>query len=260
LGLIEKEQLIKQLAQLDNELVTQLVTEFISMEKRFIQRDWEPTELDGGQFCEILARIIYHVDSGHLNRTKGVDDCIGYIENDKSSHAVEPRHNAIHLGRVIRTAYKFRSQRGAVHISPTYNANHLDSKFLIECVRWLMNEFLRIFWQGDRELVAKAIRELLQFDVPCIGTFEGALLVQRTDLSPEEEVLLLLHHAGENGFTRMELGKHAKCPSQRISDAVKNLTRPGVREVILLSKGNYALTDLGHKRIRERLSARLLLQ
>jgi hypothetical protein len=32
-----------------------------------------------------------------------------------------------------------------------------------------MNETLRIFWNGDRELVAKAIRELLQFDVPCIG-------------------------------------------------------------------------------------------
>lgn len=261
MGLIEKEQLIKQLAPpLDDPLITQLVTEFISMEKRYIQRDWEPTELDGGQYCEILARIVYHADSGNLNRTKSVEDCVGYVENDKVSHAVQPRHNAIHLVRVIKTAYKFRSQRGAVHISPNYDANHLDSKFLIECVRWLMNEFLRVFWQGDRELVAKAIRELLQFDVPCIGTFEGALLVQRTDLAPEEEVLILLHYAGEKGFSRKKIGRHAQCSAPRVSESLKKLTSPAFREVILLGNGNYALTGLGHKRIREQLSGKLLLQ
>jgi hypothetical protein len=44
--------------------------EFISAERRFIQRDWGPAELDGGQFCEILARTLYHQDSGNLNHTK----------------------------------------------------------------------------------------------------------------------------------------------------------------------------------------------
>src|SRR3712207_7869439 len=43
----------------------------------------------------------------------------------------------------------------------------------------------------SREGVAKAIRELLQFDVPAVGVFGGRILVQRTDLSVEEEVLLL---------------------------------------------------------------------
>ncbi len=261
MGLIEKNQLISQLAPpLDNLLVTQLIDEFISMEKRFIQRDWEPTELDGGQFCEILARLLYRADSENLNRTKSLEDCLGYIEHDQVSHAIQPRHNSIHLARVMKTAYKFRSQRGAVHISPTYNANHLDSKLLIESVRWLMNEFLRIFWQGDREQVARAIRELLQFDVPCIGTFEGALLVQRTDLSPEEEVLVLLHYAGEKGFTRKEIGKHAQCSPPRVTETLKKLIAPTVRQAILLSNDHYRLTDLGAKRIREQLSAKLLLQ
>lgn len=45
-------------------------------------------------------------------------------------------------------------------------------KLVIENVRWAMNETLRIFWKGDREVVARAIRGLLQFDVPCIGVFK----------------------------------------------------------------------------------------
>jgi hypothetical protein len=261
MGLVEKAALVSQISPpLDHFLATQLVDEFVSMERRFIQRDWEPTELDGGQFCEILARILYHMDSGNLNRTRDFSDCLTYIENDVNQHAIMPRQDALHIVRVLRTGYKFRSQRGAVHISPTYSPNHMDSKFLIESVRWGMNETLRIFWQGDREAVAKAIRELLQFDVPCIGKFEDILLVQRTDLSAEEEILVLLHYAGESGFSRTELGRHSKALPSTITRVVQKLESPDYRQIVLLSSGTYRLTDLGSKRIREELASKLLLQ
>jgi len=136
----------------------------------------------------------------------------------------------------------------------------MDSKFLIESVRWCINETLRIFWSGDREEVAKAIRELLQFDVPCIGSFEEALLVQRTDLSAKEEILVLLHFAGEVGFSRTDLGEHAGCSQSSVSRALNKLTSPKQREAIQLPAGNYRLTDLGEKRVREELADKLLLE
>jgi len=260
LGLIEKQHIVSQLSPpLDTLLVTQLLDEFVSMERRFIQGDWEPAELDGGQFCEALARIIYHVDSSNLNLTKSFDDCLRYVENDQVIHGIQPRQDALHLGRVLRTIYKFRSQRGAVHISPTYKPNHMDSKLIIESVRWGMNEVLRIFWQGDREKVAKAIREILQFDVPCVGSFEDALLVQRTDLSAEEELLILLHYAGEAGFSRTELGRHSKCSPSSVTRCLQKLEAADYRQIILLSSGSYRLTDLGSKRIREQLADKLLV-
>lgn len=261
MGLVQKSFIVGQISPpIDNLLANQLVDEFVSMERRFIQRDWEPTELDGGQFCEVLARILYHMDSGTLSRTRGVNDCLTYIENDTLPHSITPRHDALHLGKVIRTVYKFRSQRGAVHISPTYTPNHMDSKLLIECVRWCMNETLRVFWQGDREIVAKSIRELLQFDVPCIGVFEDILLVQRTDLTAEEEILVLLHYAGESGFSRNELGRHSMYAAPTITNTLKKLASSECRQVVLLTSGRYRLTDLGSKRIREQLADKLLLQ
>jgi transposase len=33
-------------------------------------------QLDGGQFCELLARIVYHADSGNLNPAKDLQECI----------------------------------------------------------------------------------------------------------------------------------------------------------------------------------------
>lgn len=261
MGLIERQFMVNQISPpLNNLLATQLVDEFTSAERRFIQRDWEPTELDGGHFSEILARILYHVDSGNLSLDRQFNDCLGYIENNTVTHAITPRQDALHLARVLRTIYKFRNQRGVAHVSSTYKANHMDAKFLIETVRWCMNETLRIFWQGDREKVAKAIRELLQFEVPCIGKFEDIILVQRTDLTAEEEALLLLHYAGESGFSRTELGRHSKFSPPSVTKALNKLTSPKCLQVVRLNNGHYRLTDLGSKRIREELADKLLVQ
>src|SRR5687767_11579354 len=103
MGLTEKDALVRELGPpLDKQLVTQLVDEFISMERRYIQRDWEPAELDGGQFCEILARVLYHQDSGRLQLQKSLDDCLKYVEDDQQQHAYAPRRDMLHLARVLR--------------------------------------------------------------------------------------------------------------------------------------------------------------
>jgi hypothetical protein len=135
----------------------------------------------------------------------------------------------------------------------------MDSKLVMECVRWVMNELLRLFWRGDRETVAKTIRELLQFDVPAIGVFNGLILVQRTDLSPEEEILLLIHYAGEQGFSRNMIGRSAQIPAPSVTRSIQKLLSPEFREIIQLPNGNYRLTDLGSKRIRDHLATKLIL-
>jgi hypothetical protein len=140
-----------------------LVSEFLSLEQRFILRDWEPASLDGGQFAEILARILYHQDSGNWNPTKDVESCLKYledVENQIKHHILQPRKVAIHFCRALRVIYKFRSDRGSVHISPLFTANGIDARIISECVRWCFSEFLRMYWNGDREQVAKVIREI----------------------------------------------------------------------------------------------------
>lgn len=261
MGLIEKRELQAKLSPpLDHFLTTQLLDEFISLERRFVQRDWEPAELDGGQFCEVLARILYHQDSGTLNRTKGFAECADYVEGDRNAHSIAPRHDALHLMRVLRTVYKFRSQRGSVHISPTYTPNQMDAKLIVENVRWALNDTLRIFWTGDREVAAKAIREVLQFDVPAIGVFEQIVMVQRTDLTAEEEILVLLHYAGEAGFTRSDLGRYAMRAASTVTSVLQKLSSAAVRQVVMFNISKYRLTDLGSKRVRENLADKLLLE
>ena len=136
----------------------------------------------------------------------------------------------------------------------------MDAKLLIECVRWCMNETIRRFSLGDPERAAKAIREILQFDVPCVGVWDDVILVQRTDLTKEEEVLILLHFAGEQGFTETELQRYCQFSPRSVGRVLEVLASADVRQIVQIPRGRFRLTDLGSKRIREELSARLLLQ
>jgi hypothetical protein len=135
----------------------------------------------------------------------------------------------------------------------------MDSKLVLEGVRWLFAETLRIWWNSDREKVAKAIRELLQFDVPAVGKFDNVLMVQRTDLSPGDEILVMLHYAGEKGFSRKEIGQYVMHAPPRVTEALKDLTGPQCRQVVKLDSGNLRLTDLGSKHVRERLADKLFI-
>lgn len=262
MGLPDRRALVARVCPpLDPTLAGQMVDEFVGMEKRYIQRDWKPAELDGGTFCEALARILYHQDSANLNFRKEFSECLDYVEDGKGQlpHAITPRSDALHMARVLRSVYKLRSQRGVAHLSTTYDANQMDSRLIVENVRWCMNESLRMFGAGDREEIARIVRELLRFEVPCIGKYGDILLVQRTDLTAEEEVLLLLHYAGEAGFTRRDLGRHLKFFSaSSVTGALRKLE--DARQVVALPGGRWCLGDRGAKRVREELADKLLTE
>jgi hypothetical protein len=261
MGLIDRQSLIREMSHtVDCLLVTQLVDEFISAEKRYVLRDWEPLELDGGQFSEVAARILYTVDTGNVNRSKDLDECLKRIENDALPHSFPVRRDALHISRVLRTIYKFRSQRGAVHISPTYSPNQLDARFVLEAVKWVFAEFVRIFWNGDREEAAKAVREIVSYEVPAVKAYDGRLFVQRTDLTAEEEILIILFQCGDDGASRADIGRWAMCSAPSVTRSLQKLVASNSRQVILLGSGNYQLTDLGIRRVKTKMADKLLIR
>lgn len=258
-----KEDLFLQVCPpLDNQLVGGLVDEFISQERRYVLGDWEPATLDGGQFAEIASRIIYHVDSMNLNRRKSLNKCLKYVEDEtcSNSHSFPQRRTALHLCKVIRTIYKFRSQRGAIHIDPEYTANELDSTLVISNVRWVMAELLRVFWSGDKTEVGRLIKEILRFDVPAVLSMDDRQLVVRTDCTVEEEIIILLFNRGETGMSRQELGRSIPRPAPTVTQSLGRLISPAQREVVKKCDGQFILTPLGAKRVREELSGKLTLE
>ena len=247
---------------LDTVLVKSLIQEFIDVERRYVLGDWEPATLNGGQLAEIAARIVYHVDANNLNRRKGVDECLTYVEdeNNANTHAFPHRRSALHLCRALRLLYKLRSQRGAIHIDPDYSANELDSTLVIGLCRWIVSEVLRIFWSGSTADVARAIREIVRFQVPAVLLLDGKPLVLRTDCTVEEEMLILLHNAGETGLTRTELGAAIPKDGSTVTRALQKLSSPAHRAVIKKGGTRYVLTPNGSLRVQKELSHKLSVE
>ena len=255
------DSLVSQISPpLDKSLATALLTEFVDLERRFVLGDWEPATLNGGQFAEVASRIIYHIDSGILNSRKGLDSCLAYIEDDGNAnkHSFPNRPSARHLCKALRLIYKFRSQRGAIHIDPNHTANELDSTLVLSLSRWVVSEILRTFWSGNQAEVAQTIRAIVRYPVPSVFENDGRSVVLRTDCTAEEEILLLLHNAGEAGLSRVEIGKSAMKSASAITRAIRDLSSPAKRQVMKRDDGQFSLTPNGTKRVHEEISERLL--
>lgn len=237
--------------EVDPQLAEQLIDEAMSVEEAFLLRKWKYTELDGGRFAEVAARIVYSVDSGNLSRTKGVDDCLKYIDNEQVSHHFPERQASVHLAKVIRAVYKLRSQRGAVHVSPTYTANEIDSRLIVEAVRWLLADLLRIFVTSDREQVAATVRSLARFPQPIIRQYQDLPLLQSVSFTTEEEILAHLLNSDE-GMTTPALIAVIPKSASGVRQALTKLSAARSRQVVQRS-GKWLITDLGITRIEDRM-------
>lgn len=232
-----------------------VVTTYLEMQQRYFVEDWQPTELDGGRFCEAVARAIYQIDSGNISHSKLPGAVAEYmLDTDKSgkplsvphTHALDVKDRN-HFCKVLQTVYKFRSDRGAVHISPQYTANHLDAAMIVANVKWLFAEFLRLSWKKDRNEIAVLIEAILEFEHPLIHVLDGEPLVLSESLSAPEEVLILLRREGERGLTREHLRHFVKASQPAVDMAIHRLVEG--RQIRMSKQEEFVITHLGAQRV-----------
>jgi len=237
----------------DPNLSSQLFAEAFALEEAFALKKWQHTELDAGRFAEVAARIIYGADSGAYNLSKGVDDCLRYLENQTVPHHFPDPKSAHQLVTILRSIYKLRSQRGAVHVSPAYSANEIDSRFVVEGTRWVLAELLRQFVTADVAALVSAIEELSRFPQPLIRNFGGQPLIQSITFTAEEEVLVHLLHE-RNGMTTAQLVQVIPKDPSGVRRAIKGLAEGRSRQLVPVD-GRWEISDLGIRRIEARILA-----
>jgi hypothetical protein len=238
----------------DATLADQLVSEMADMEQAFALRRWKYSELDGGRFCEVAARILYADDSNNVSLSKSVDDCLRYLENDQASHASASRQQCLHLARVIRAMYKLRSQRGAVHVSPTYTANEFDAHLIMSGCRWIFGELIRTYSSAPLDVIARAIEELSRVPHPLMRVFGIVPVLQATDYTTEEEILAHLLHERSGLSTRDLVARVARDPST-VRRNIKHLASSAIRQIVDVT-GSWHVSDIGIARIEGRMTGR----
>jgi hypothetical protein len=250
---IAPEDLIRGLSSaVDATLARQIIESYVEMQQRYLAGDWQPTELDGGRLCEAVARAVYQLDGGTVTHSQLPGELLKKVLD--ADGVTRPHRLALkdrqHLAKVMETVYKFRSDRGPVHISPIYTANGMDSMLVVYASKWILGEFLRLAWHSDRNVVGAAIEHLVQLQLPLIHELDGRPMVLPTGVSAPEEVLLLLAHAPSHRLTRAELRRYASNQKpQTVSVAISRLIKE--KDIRATDGDEVALTPNGQKRLME---------
>jgi len=255
----QKENLIKELSQIiDGSLGRQLVESYSEMQRRFLLQDWKPTELDGGQFCESIARAFYQLDSGHITNSQLPGEIISKLLDKSSPHRLDVKDRS-HFSKTLSLVYKFRSDRGAIHISPRYSANHLDATLLIYGVKWLLSDFLRISMQEKPEKIAELIEAIIEIETPLIHTADGIPLVLDYKVRPLEEVLVQLFFAKDGKLPKKKLYEYTKQGTTAINGAVAWLIKKRLIRKLNDQGKSLMITPTGRKFVIKNISPKLEL-
>jgi hypothetical protein len=248
---LTSEELVLELSiVVDASLARAAIENYVEMQQRFLAGDWQPTELDGGRLCEAVSRCLLQLDKGILDHRKLPSDIRDILLDSRTTHDLAWK-DRYHIAKVIEVIYKFRSDRGPVHISPIYTANYMDSMLVLHAGKWMLAEFLRLAWKKDQEVISEVIAQLVQLEHSLIHELDGKPLVLVKNISAPEEVLLLLNHAPNNRLSKAELYEQAVNQSRNnLSTAISRLItskdiRPAGDEV--------ALTPNGQKRVFEEI-------
>jgi len=149
-------------------LRTPLLVEYDSIVQAYFEGRWSPTELSGGRFCEIVYTILDGHASGSFARTPSkprnfVDAC-----RRLEGNSGVPRSFQILIPRILPALYEVRNNRGVGHVGGDVDPNRMDAGFVIETVRWILAELIRVFHATSPDEADRAVQQLASITVPLV--------------------------------------------------------------------------------------------
>jgi hypothetical protein len=173
----------------------ELIDSYDEIVRRYREGNWEPSELNGGKFCEIVYSIISGHGAGAFPPSASkpanmVDACraLEKLDSQKFSRSVR-----IQIPRVLLGIYEVRNNRGVGHVGGDVDANEMDARFVLHACQWVMAELVRVFHGVDIETATNTVATLSERVVPVVWDVGGKSRVLDTSLSAKEKTLILLY-------------------------------------------------------------------
>src|SRR5262245_39391969 len=121
------------LAGLPKTLRDELLESYHQITSNYFERRWEPAELNGGKFCEVVYTIINGALTGSFpaNASKPdrmVDACRALEQRPADPNRVGDRSLRVLIPRLLPVLYEVRNNRGVGHVGGDVDANHMDAE------------------------------------------------------------------------------------------------------------------------------------
>lgn len=193
---IIKQELKNQIG--DEKLVDSLFSSFQKISEEYIAQ--KPVDLlqNTGLFIESVLRVAEHIVLGahtSLSDKFDVNTCVEKLKNAPGLEGLR-----IHVARLSRAIYDFRTRKKSVHLK-SIDPQAIDADLVFNISNWIMIEILKESKISDPE---KAIRLFYSRKIPLVQGVDGILRTTNPKLLGTQRILLLLYSAPD-GLTTEEL-------------------------------------------------------
>jgi hypothetical protein len=175
-----------------------LLQTFQEIAANFAERRWEPSELNGGKFCEVVYTII----NGALSRafpskpSKPKDmraACLALESQAANSSLVGDRSFRILIPRMIPALYEIRNNRGVGHVGGDVDPNFMDAMAVYGMAGWILAELIRIFHGVSVHEAQEAVDALVERKNPLIWEVGDVKRVLDPSMAAKDQALVLLY-------------------------------------------------------------------
>lgn len=181
---------------LPGQLREELVAAFKSIVKNYRERRWEPAELNGGKFCEVVYSILKGIADGKVPaRASKPRNMVLACQKLETDAAGASRSIRIQIPRMLIALYEIRNNRNVGHVGGDVEPSHMDAVCVLQMAKWIMAELVRVLHEMNVDEASTLVEGLVERDTPQIWEVNGKRRVLTTRLSMRDKTMLLLHAA-----------------------------------------------------------------
>lgn len=189
----------KLLAAIPAGLRDPLLETYREIASNFAEHRWEPSELNGGKFCECAYWICHGFITGTYaakpSKPPNMRDNCRDLEKMSSTGKPGDRSLRILIPRLLPALYEIRNNRGVGHVGGDVDPNLMDATAVYSNASWILAELARVFHNLKTTEAQATVDGLVERKTPLIWSLGTAKRVLDTDLSAADQTLLLLHQA-----------------------------------------------------------------
>lgn len=178
---------------------------FNDIVKHYYERKWEPSELNGGKFCEAVYTVLEGYATGTYRSTAYKPRSVESACQQLAQHTTTPDSIRLSIPRAIIALYDIRNRRGVGHVGGDVSPNHMDAMYVLASAKWILAELIRVYKGVSTGVARQAVEELSERDIPLIWSSSDAKRVLINGLNKKDETLLLLYSSDSGSSTEKEL-------------------------------------------------------
>jgi hypothetical protein len=165
--------------------------------RNYLERRWEPSELNGGKLCEVVHTILRgHVDGKFPSKASKpqntVDACKALEQADSKKF---PRSVRIQIPRMLVALYEIRNNRGVGHVGGDVDPNLMDATAVVAMSKWIVAELIRVFHAVSTERAQEFVESVVERSLPVVWKVGDVVRVLKSDMGAKDKVLVLLYHS-----------------------------------------------------------------